>query len=179
MGILTQFASTDTATEGGIVGMLGIDWKMLIFQILAFLVTLWVLGKFVYPWLLKSVDERQEKINSGAQAAAEAQEQAQSAEKRIEKLLIKARVEANEIVATAKAESVITLNATEDKSKKLADQITNAAREQIDKDILAAKKALRNEMVELVALATEKVVGKVITGKIDNTIIVDAIKDDK
>jgi F-type H+-transporting ATPase subunit b len=90
-----------------------------------------------------------------------------------------ARIEASEIVSAAKAESTATLSATEEKSKKLADQIAADAREQIDKDVLAAQRALHNEMVELVALATEKVVGKVVSNDIDNSLIADAVKDDK
>lgn len=179
MEILTQFANAEEATDGGLIGMLGIDWKMLIFQIVAFLVMVWLLGKFVYPFLLKSVDDRQKKIEIGAKAAEKANHSAADAEKRIAKLLNDARIEANEIVATAKVESAATLNATEEKSKKLADQITDAAKEQIDKDVLAAKNSLHNEMVELVALATEKVVGRVISNNVDNSIIADSVKDNK
>ena len=178
METIIQFATTEAA-DNGLAGMLGIDWKMLIFQIVAFLIMVFILGKFVYPWLIKSVDDRQKKIEIGAKAAEKANHSAADAEKRIAKLLSDARAEANDIVATAKVESTATLNATEEKSKKLADQITVAAREQIDKDVLAAKNALHNEMVELVALATEKVVGKVVSNDIDNKIITSAVKDDK
>jgi len=171
MDILKQFANAGAADES-LAGILGIDWKMLIFQIVAFI-------KFVYPFLVKSVDDRQKKIELGAKAAEKANNSAADAEKRIAKLLNDARVEANEIVATAKVESAATLSATEEKSKKLADQITTSARDQIDKDVLAAKNALHNEMVELVTMATEKVVGKVVSNDIDNTIITDALKKDK
>ncbi|NCQ53882.1 ATP synthase F0 subunit B [Candidatus Saccharibacteria bacterium CG11_big_fil_rev_8_21_14_0_20_41_19] len=178
MDILKQFANAGAADES-LAGILGIDWKMLIFQIVAFIIMVWLLGKFVYPFLVKSVDDRQKKIELGAKAAEKANNSAADAEKRIAKLLNDARVEANEIVATAKVESAATLSATEEKSKKLADQITTSARDQIDKDVLAAKNALHNEMVELVTMATEKVVGKVVSNDIDNTIITDALKKDK
>ena len=176
---ITQFASSAESADGGIAGMLGIDWKMLIFQIIAFLVMVFLLGKFAYPWLMKSVDDRQKKIELGAKAAEKANHSAVDAEKRIAKLLNDAKTEANEIVSTAKVESAATLSATEEKSKKLADQITASARDQIDKDVLTAKNALHNEMVELVAMATEKVVGKVVSNDIDNKIIVNAVKKDK
>jgi F-type H+-transporting ATPase subunit b len=179
MDTTNQFAVASESATGGIAGMLGIDWKMLIFQIIAFLVMVLLLGKFVYPWLIKAVDDRQKKIDIGAKAAAEAKDSALEAEKRIERLMSEARTEANEIVTAAKTESTATLSATEEKSKKLADQIAAAAREQIDKDVLAAQKALHNEMVELVALATEKVVGSTVSKDIDNTLIAKAIKDDK
>ncbi|MFZ2125075.1 MAG: F0F1 ATP synthase subunit B [Candidatus Saccharimonadales bacterium] len=177
MDIFRQFAESSGTPDESLTGMLGIDWKMLIFQIVAFLIMLFLLSKFVYPWLIKSVDERQKKIEIGAKAAAEAQDKALEAEKRISKLMSEARTEANEIVAAAKAEATETLNETEEKSRQLADRIASSAQKQIDKDVLAAKKALRGEMVELVALATEKVAGKVVSNKISNELITDAVKD--
>lgn len=179
MDILRQFAESSGTPDESLTGMLGIDWKMLIFQIIAFLAMLWLLSKFVYPWLMKSVDDRQKKIETGAKAAAEAENMALEAEKRISKLMVEARTEANEIVAAAKAEATETLNETEEKSRKLADRIAASAQKQIDKDVLAAKNALRSEMVDLVALATEKVAGKVVSGKLNNELITDAVKDTK
>ncbi len=178
MEILGQFAATETANPS-LISVLGIDWMMLTFQIVAFLVTVWLLSKFVYPMLMKSVDDRQNKIESGAKAAAEAQEAADHTEKRIVKLLNKAQIEANEIVASAKAESMATIVAAEESSKKRADQIIATAQREIDNEILLVKKAIQNEMVELVALATEKVVGKVVSDKIDNKLITDSIKEAK
>lgn len=179
MEILRQFAETAEPAKSSFTEMLGIDWQMLIFQILAFLVTVWLLGKYVYPWLIKSVDERQGKIEATVKALAEAQAATADSEKRITKLINKAQTEANDIVATAKAESEAALNAAEEKAKKRADQISADAKDQIEKEILAAKKALHNEMVDLVAAATEKIVGKTVAKDIDNSIIVDALKDTK
>ncbi len=178
MEILGQFAATETATPS-LITVLGIDWMMLTFQIVAFLITVLLLSKFVYPWLMKSVDERQHKIETSAKAAAEAQEAADHTEKRIVKLLSKAQIEADEIVASAKAESLSTIAAAEESSKKRADQIIASAQREIDSEILLAKKAIQNEMIELVALATEKVVGKVVSDKIDNKLIIDSIKEAK
>ena len=178
MEILGQFAATETATLS-LITVLGIDWMMLTFQIVAFLITVLLLSKFVYPWLMKSVDERQHKIETSAKATAEAQEAADHTEKRIVKLLSKAQIEADEIVASAKAESTATIAAAEESSKKRADQIIASAQREIDSEILLAKKAIQNEMVELVALATEKVVGKVVSDKIDNKLIIDSIKEAK
>lgn len=182
MEILKQLASTASTTEpaeGGILGVLGINATMLIIQIVAFLVTLFLLGKFVFPWLIKSIDERQEKIESITKAATEAKSSTLETEKRIAKLLSKAQAEANDILTSAKTESANILSVAEEKSRKRAEQIVADAKAEIDKDILAAKKALHNETIELVALATEKIVGKTVSEKIDNSLIADAIKDVK
>lgn len=177
MEILRQFASTETTTgSSDIFSALGINWMMLIFQIIAFLILVVLLGKFVYPWLIKSVDERQDKINAASKAASEAQAAAADAEARVEELLKKARTEAADIVATAKLESATALAAGEEKAKKRADQIIRDASSEIQKEVLAAKELLHNETLELVALATEKVVGKVVTANLDDEIIKSSIK---
>jgi F-type H+-transporting ATPase subunit b len=171
---LTQFA---TASNSNIFTSLGIDWQMLILQIIAFLFLVFLLRRWVYPWLMKSVDERKDIIDSVNKAATDAQAAAVDAEQKVEALLRDAQAEAADIVATAKAESAAAVAAAEDKAKRRAEQIATDAKDDIAKEIVAAKKALHIETLQLVALATSKVVGKVMDSKLDDLIIRDAIKE--
>lgn len=179
MDILTQFAAAEAhaGEKQDIFGALGIDWQILIFQIVAFLVLVWLLGKYVYPWLMKSVDERQEKIEESVKAAKQAEEKAESAQEDIAKMLKTARKEAAEIVATAKDEATAMVEASDKKAKQRAEKIVADAHEQIEKDVIAARKALHNDTIELVAMATEKIVGKAVTDKVDDKVVAAAIKE--
>lgn len=172
----TNLASTEAAS-GGIFTALGIDWKTLIIQIVAFLILVWLLRKLVYPWLMKSVDERQESIEAGAKAAEAAQEKAEKAEKDIAKLMSEARAQATDMIATAKEEAAAAVEAAEAKAKQHAEVIVSSAHDQIEKDVIAAKKALRNETIDLVTQATEKVVGSVMTTKLDEKLIAESVKE--
>jgi len=176
MNIVTQFADS-SAASGGIFEALGIDWKMLIFQIIGFVVLVWFMGKFVYPILLKTVDARQEKIEAGSKAAAEAEKQATEAKEKVDRLLKQARSEATDIVATAKDEATAMIETAETKSKARAEQIVAQARDDLEKEVTAAKKALHNETLNLVAQATEKVIGKTVTSAVDAKVIADAMKE--
>lgn len=178
MNILTQLATTEPAS-GGVLGALGIDPSMLLFQAIAFLILVWVLGKYVYPTLIKVVDDRHAKIEASTAAATEAEKKAVQAKDDVEKLMKQARKEASEIVTTAKEEAAAALEKAEAKSKARSEQIVADAQAQIDKDIIAAKKALHDETLELVALATEKVIGNTVTPKIDNAVISAAVKGAK
>lgn len=178
MNVLTQFAEAE-APHGDIFSALGIDWKMLVFQIVAFVVLVWLLGKFVYPILMKTVDARQADIEAGTKAAEEAKQHASKAEADVEKLMKKARSEANDIVSTAKKEAAAAVEKAESKSKTRAERIIAEAHEQLGKDVEAAKKALHNETLELVTLATEKVVGKTVSAKVDESVISAAVKEAK
>lgn len=178
MDYLTRFGATEQAAGGGdIFSTLGIDWRLLVLQIIAFLILVWLLGKFVYPWLMKSVDERQDAIEASVKAAEAAEHKAAETQQEIAKLLKEARTEAKEIVATAKDEAAAMISGSDEKAKKRAEKIVADAHEQLEKDIIAARKALRDDTIELVALATEKVVGKTVNDSIDRKIIAEAVKE--
>lgn len=178
--ILTNMAAAETeAAGGGFFEALGIDWTLLIIQTLAFLVLLWFLAKFVYPPLTRMLEKRDADLEAGIKAAAEAEKKAADAKAEIAEMMKKARKEAGDIVTTAKEEAAAAVEAADAKSKARAERIVADAHVQIEKDIVAAKKALHNETLELVALATEKVVGKAATAKVDEAIIADAVKEAK
>lgn len=179
MSIVTQFAATEAAEQGGILGALGIDGWTLLFQAIAFLLLVFALSKWVYPVLIGVVDKRQADIEAGAKAADEAKQAANNTEKEVAKLLRQARAEAADIVTTAKEEASALIDVAESRAKAKSDAIVAAAEEQLEKEVIAAKKALHNEMIDLVTLATEKVVGSALSGDIDKASIAAALKGDK
>jgi F-type H+-transporting ATPase subunit b len=176
---LRQFAAETTEASGDLFSALGIDWRLLILQIVAFLILVFLLGRFVYPWLMKSVDERQAKIEQAARAATQAQKAAAENQEKVAELLEQARKEAADIVGTAKQEAADIASASEEKARSAAEKIVAAAHEQIDKDVESVRKQLYNETLELVGLATEKVVGTKLTQAADKALIAQAVKESK
>lgn len=181
MNIATQFASTAAAEpeSGGLFQALGIDWQMLTFQIIAFLILVWFLGKFVYPVLMKSVDARRADVEESVAAAAEAKQKADAAKEEIAAMLKTARKEASDIVLTAKEEATAAIEAAEEKARTRGERIVSEAHAQLEKDVVAARTALHNETLNLVALATEKVVGKTVSASVDESVIAAAVKGAK
>ena len=176
MTFLSQFAEA-TEAQGDIFSTLGIDWRLLIIQIVAFLILVFLLGKFVYPWLMKSVDERQANIEAASKAAVKAQKAAQASQETVAELLAEARKEAAEIVSTAKTESAEIVSLSEKKAQKNAERIIADAQGQLAKDVENARKVLYNDTLELVGLATEKVVKAKLDKKADSDLIAAAIKE--
>lgn len=176
MKTLILMATAETS-DGGILGALGIDVSMLVFQIIAFLILVGILGKWAYPTLIKAIDKRHDDDLSAAEAAKEAEAKAALVEADMSKLLKKARTEANDIVATAKKEANNVVDTANQKAQVKADAIVRSATEQIEKDISAARKKLYDETIDLVALATEKVVDKTFTEAVDKKVIADAVRE--
>lgn len=175
---LTYFASAAAETTDPIAA-LGIDWTLLVFQIVAFCLLMFALGKWVYPVFVGIIDKRQEMIEESTKAAVEAEKNAEKTQAEVSAMLTEARTEAREIVATAKEEASAMVADAEAKGKSQAEHIVANAHESLAKEVLAAKKLLHNETIDLVAAATEKVIGKAVNATVDAKIIKNAVEESK
>ncbi len=178
----TQFAAVakeSGASEADILTSLGIDWTLLIMQLIAFLILVWILGKFVYPVFLRIIDERQEKLDEAGRAAEQAQEKAEEAEEKIADSLQQARKEAADIVATAKAEASQMVEKAEAQAKARSERIVAEAQEDIQKDVLAARKALEKDTISLVKKAAGLAISGVADEKLDTALIKKSVEGAK
>ncbi|HSX08246.1 MAG TPA: F0F1 ATP synthase subunit B [Candidatus Saccharimonadales bacterium] len=154
------FAETGSNANPSLLSALGIDWKLLITQGLAFLILLWVLKKFVYPALIKSIDDRRNQIEAGLKEAKQSQEALEKAEAKVKELLEQARAEADGVVARSHKEGAAMVADAEAKAKQRAEQIVADARNQLAVDVSKARQELKAETIKLVAAATEHIIGE-------------------
>lgn len=174
---VTLIANTAPAVEHsqGLFEALGVDWKLLVEQALAFLILVWLLKKFVYPALIKAIDSRRDTIEAGMKEAKESQEAAEKVQDQVAELLEQSRKEADEILARTHQEAAAMMSEAEDKAKQRAEQIVTDARAQLDNDVRKAREALKQDTIELVAMATEKVVGEKLDATKDAKLITKAL----
>ena len=179
MQLLQTIASTTESSEesASLLSALGIDWALLVQQALAFLILVLILAKFVYPALIKSVESRRDQIESATREAKEAEEKLVSAEEKVGGMLADARKEADDIIARSAAEANRQVAAAEEKARERAEQIVADAHTQLDADIRRAREALKKETIELVALATGKIVEEKLDSSKDAKLIEKALKE--
>lgn len=176
--VITQFGAA-AAENQDLFGALGINWTLLALQTGAFLLLLIILRKLVYPPLVAMLDKRDKAAKDSADAIAEAEKHASETEARTAELMNEAKREAADIVATAKQEASVMAKKAEEKARAKAEAIAASSLEELNKEVLAAKKMLRGEALELVALATEKVVGKTVSDTVDVRLIETSLKEVK
>ncbi len=180
MGMHTLYLLATASSEGSddLLSKLGIDGWTLLFQIIAFLILVFALSKWVYPIFIGIIDKREADIAASAKAATDARKAADDASAEVAELLSEARREASEIVATAKVEANAAITAAEAKAKAKSESIVAAARDDIEKEVTDARKTLHNDVIDLVTAATEKVVGVAVAKKdIDQKLIAQAVKE--
>ena len=177
--LLTNFASEagHSATEkASALDTLGIDPKQLVAQIIAFGILVLILAKWVFPVLIRAIDERQARIEQSLNAAKEAEAKTAEAQEQIDKLLKDARRESADIVATAHKEATAMVEEAETRAQKKAEHIVSEAKTQLDAEVLKARTALAKETKALVADATEKIIGEKLTAASDEKLIEAALK---
>ena len=141
---------------------LGIDWKLLLAQVVNFVVVLLVLKHFAYQPMLKLLDERTAKIEKGLADAENAGKKLGEMEVREKAVLSEARSEAKRILAeadeAAQKRDAAKIAETEARVKKLlqeseakmsADQkkmLEEAKQELAGTVLLAVEKILREKM---------------------------------
>jgi F-type H+-transporting ATPase subunit b len=129
----------------------------LIFQLVVFLILGGFTMKFVWPPIVKAMDERAKKIADGLAAADKAKSDLALAEKRVVEELRKARESAGDVHSSAERQA----NQLVEDARSEATRIVAAAREAAQSEAgLAAQKAketLRDQVAQLAVAGAEKI----------------------
>ena len=165
------FFLAETAGAGGLFNALGLNLQTFILDMIAFLATAYVVGRWVFPPLTKALDAKKEELEATARHEAEAQAALDTAQKNAAQTLTKARESADEIIATAHAEAASQLEQARAKAEAQTERMVKEAREQLTRDVQTARKELKTETAKLVAGATENLLGEKLDPKSDAELI--------
>jgi len=144
-------AALGAEEEGASPNPVAWNWVPFFSAIVIFGIVLFLLARFVWPKLLKGLEDREKKIRDEIYAAEEARTRANEALKEYEKSLAEARAEANKMIEATKAEQA--RMAADLKAK--AEVEVNQLRESAMHSIEAAKRAALSEIyAETASIAT-------------------------
>lgn len=129
----------------------------LIAQLIVFLILVWFTMSFVWPPIVKALDERAQKISDGLSAADKAKSDLASANKRVEEQLSAARNDAAQRLADAErlAQSMI-----EDAKARANDEgakIVAAAKAEAQQEAVKAREILRDQVAMLAVKGAEQI----------------------
>jgi F-type H+-transporting ATPase subunit b len=127
-------------------------------QVVAFLVLLWVLGRYVVPPISKAMNERQETIRRQFEDAEAAKERLEAAEKEYQEALAETRRESTRLREEAQHERAQILEEARTEATRRAEEILEANRERLATERQQILLSLRNEIGELAVTLSEKIV---------------------
>ena len=173
---LTHFA--DDASAGGL-SALGLNVQSFLFQLITFIIVLVILRQFVFKRLVKTLDDRRKTVEKSITQAAETEAKLKKAEATIADMLAEGRKQADDIVAAGHKEAAQMIEAAETKAAARAEHIVAEAKSQMDVELAKARTALKAETAQLVALATERIIGEKLDPKKDEALIAKALSSAK
>lgn len=180
MSTLHQFAAAAThePTATGIAA-LGLNVQSFLFQLLSFALLLLLLRKFVYGKLVDTLEARRQAVIDSLDDAKKAADELEKSNQKTTDLMKQAQKDAAEMIALAKTEAAAIASEAEAKAKKRADHLIEQAESRMQQDINQAREELRKEMIDLVADATEKVLGEKVDSATDKKLIARALKESR
>ncbi len=155
---------------------LGINGKLLLAQIINFVILLAVLYKFAYGPVLKMLNDRTKKIEKGLKDAEEAKKKLIEMEKKEKNVLHQARLEAKDIIEKAEAVSVKDAERIIAEAKDQSEKMLDQAKRQIEKEKEKILAEAKSEIANLVMVATEKIIGEKLDENKDRELINSVIK---
>lgn len=138
---------------------MGLNVWAFLSQVVTFLILLWILRRWAFPALLKTLDARERTIREGVENAEAARRQLADAEKRVQDLLDQARRDAQDTLAKAQQAADHIRQEIESDAHRRAGEIIEQAEKRIDQQVAQARAQLRQEVADLAIQAAEHVVG--------------------
>lgn len=172
ISLLTNFGAAEQP-EG--IAALGIDPLAILAQLVTFLVLFWIVKRFALDSIVNTLEKRRKTIDDGVRLGREMEAAKEQLDDKVAQVLKKARIDADEIIAEGHQKAGEIIKQAEGDATRKVDAMLSDAHAKIDEDIDRAKTELEQEMRELVAEATEVILGEKLNAQKDATLLTKAI----
>lgn len=136
---------------------IGFDWQVALANFINFLIIFYILKRFVFGPMKKTIDARQEKIQAGIDQAQESENELLVAKAKADEEIKAAKGQANQIVADAKETADAQVLHAKTQAEETAADVLKKADAQIEKNKAQMEKELLEKTAGLVALGVEKI----------------------
>jgi F-type H+-transporting ATPase subunit b len=150
---------------------------LMIWTIIAFAITLWVLKRYAFGPVQKLIDDRRDRIRSSIEEADRAREEARGLLEEHRALIGQAKGQAEEILAEAR-------KIADSQRERLRDELEEDRQRRLDETLRQIEQAkiqalgdIRRQVGELAALATEKITRKTLTDADQQRLIDEALAE--
>ncbi|MCB1898227.1 F0F1 ATP synthase subunit B [Cognatazoarcus halotolerans] len=137
----------------------------LVAQLVVFFILAWFTMKFVWPPIVKALDERALKIADGLAAADKAKADLSLAEKKVVEELRKARESAGDVRVSAEKQAAALIDEARAEAARIVTQAREAAEAEAGVAAQRAKEALRDQVAQLAVAGAEKILRKEINAQ--------------
>jgi F-type H+-transporting ATPase subunit b len=158
-------------------GLIKVVPGLMIWTIVCFLITLFVLKRFAFGPIQNMLDERRERIRRSIEEAEKARTEARRLLEEHRALIGQARGQAEQILSEARRVADSQRQRVKEETEADRQRRLEETKRQIEAETHRALEQIRAEVADLTLVATAKVTGKVLDDADHRRLIDDAIKD--
>jgi F-type H+-transporting ATPase subunit b len=160
--LTTVIAAAAKEEEGGSF-LVSPDIGLMVWTLLVFAISGYLLKKYAFPQIAEALDKRQRIIEESLDTAAATRAEAEALLEEYRERLAAAREQAEAILARARKAAETTEHETLAEAKKRREELMAQTRRDIEAETRRAIQEIRNEVADLTILATEKITRKTLT----------------
>ena len=150
---------------------------LMIWTIVCFLLTLWVLKRYAFGPIQKMIDDRRERIRRSLEDAEEAREEARRLLEEHRSLIGQARSEGEQILAEARRVAESQRERVKEEAEAERQRRLDEIQRQIEAETQRALGDIRAAVAELSLVAASKVTGKVLDSEDHRRLIDEAVSE--
>jgi F-type H+-transporting ATPase subunit b len=154
------------------------NFGLLLWTFLAFLIVLFILGKFAWPAIVKGLKQREQGIADSLATAERVKAEMAQLKNENEALLARAREERAQLLKEARETKDKIINEAKEQSKIEANKIITEAQAAITTQKMAAITEVKNQVGKLVIEVTEKVLRRELGNKDAQEALIKGMVDD-
>lgn len=150
---------------------------LMIWTLVAFAVTLWLLNRYAFPQIAAALDRRRREIEESIERAERAKREADALVGEYRARLREAREQAEDILARAQRAAEEELNRAREEGRKQREELVEAARRDIEAETRRALDQIRREVAELTVEVTERITRRSLTPEDHKRMIEEALRE--
>lgn len=155
---------------------LGVDWKLLLAQMVNFAVLFWILRRYAYRPILNALERRRQTIAKSLDDAEQIATERKLTEQQREEILHQTRAEAQSMLERAQTEAARLVERAQTEAAKETAVIRDRAKRDAAREKEQVVADLQGHLADLVSASTEKVIGVKLSAAADQRLIADAIR---
>jgi F-type H+-transporting ATPase subunit b len=171
------FAQETNAEEEGGSFLVSPDVGLMIWTLLVFGLSMFLLAKLAFPRIAEALDRRQKAIEDSIDAAEHTRKEAEDILAEYRERLAEARGQADEIVSRARKTGEAAENEIIADARSKREEMMEQTRRDIEAETRRAIQEIRAEVADLTVLATEKVTRKALTEEDQKRLVEEALSE--
>ena len=137
----------------------------LISQAMAFAIFIWFTVRFVWPPLMRAIENRQKTIAEGLAAGERGKRELELASQRSGDVVREAKQRASDIIAQAEKRAAEIVNEAKVAAREEGDRILVGAKAEVEQEVFRAKEALRQQVADLALVGATKILRREVDEK--------------